>query len=98
MLFRTNLSYTDKNEGKVTRVDHMLNSHASSTPSPSSATRGRFDAMVRFTHLAIAVCFFVVYFTGDDEALHRVHTTCGYSLLVLIVFRLLWQMMSAPAN
>ena len=75
----------------------MLNPHAN-TSSTSSATRGRFDAMVRFTHLAIAVCFFVVYFTGDNEALHVVHTTCGYSILVLIVFRLMWQMISAPTN
>lgn len=50
-----------------------------------------WDASVRISHWALAVFFFLAYFTGEDEGfIFRVHLYVGYLILLIVVYRLAW--------
>jgi cytochrome b len=49
-----------------------------------------WDLPTRVFHWSLASCFIGAYITGDDDRWALVHVTCGYTLLGLIVFRLIW--------
>ena len=47
-----------------------------------------WDFLIRVFHWSLVLTFFISYFTGDEEDL--VHVYAGYTVLGLIVFRLIW--------
>lgn len=49
-----------------------------------------WDIPTRVFHWALVVCFSVAYLTGESERWALVHVTSGYTLLGLIIFRLIW--------
>lgn len=58
--------------------------------------RGRvlvWDAPVRVTHWAMAICFFGAYLSAEDDGLRSLHVALGYTLAILVAFRLLWGVM-----
>nr|WP_174505475.1 cytochrome b/b6 domain-containing protein [Acinetobacter sp. Marseille-Q1620] len=49
------------------------------------------DAIVRLFHILILFSFFIAYFTGDHEDLITFHIISGYTIVVALIFRLIWQ-------
>ena len=49
-----------------------------------------WDAPTRIFHWVLALCFAGAMITQDMESLRLVHITCGYTMLGLVGFRLLW--------
>jgi cytochrome b len=49
-----------------------------------------WDLPTRVFHWSLALSFIGAYVTGENDRWALVHVTCGYTLLGLIVFRLLW--------
>ncbi|MCK9395198.1 MAG: cytochrome b/b6 domain-containing protein [Methylobacter sp.] len=49
-----------------------------------------WDIPTRVFHWSLALSFTGAYVTGESERWALVHVTCGYTLLGLIVFRLVW--------
>ncbi|MCC7201830.1 MAG: cytochrome b/b6 domain-containing protein [Nitrospirae bacterium] len=47
-----------------------------------------WDPFVRIFHWALVACFAIAYLVGDDFL--SIHVLAGYSVLVLVLFRLLW--------
>jgi cytochrome b len=60
---------------------------AHSAPAPSRRT---VDAPTRAFHWLFALSFVGAYLTADGERWRMVHVTLGYTLIGLIVFRLVW--------
>ncbi len=56
-------------------------------PQPSRRT---IDAATRVFHWLLALCFTGAYLTADGERWRLVHVTLGYTMVGLIVFRLVW--------
>lgn len=71
-------------------MDNTL-SQTSDTPAPNTvATRRLIDAPVRAFHWLIVLCFAVAWLTGDGEELRYVHITAGYTMIGLLVFRVVY--------
>lgn len=49
-----------------------------------------WDAPVRVFHWLMALCFAGAYLTSEQDGLRLLHVTLGYSMVGLVVFRLLW--------
>jgi cytochrome b len=49
-----------------------------------------WDLPTRVFHWLFAVAFVGAYATGDSERWRDVHLLCGYSMLVLVAFRIVW--------
>ena len=47
-----------------------------------------WDPLVRIFHWTLVIAFFIAYFTEDD--LLKVHVWAGYTVLALVLWRLLW--------
>ena len=47
-----------------------------------------WDPLVRIFHWMLVIAFFTAYATGED--IHEVHEWMGYTVLGLVVFRVLW--------
>jgi cytochrome b len=47
-----------------------------------------WDLPLRIFHWSLVSCFFIAYFTEDDFM--TLHTYAGYTIIGLIVFRLIW--------
>lgn len=52
-----------------------------------------WDPLVRIFHWTLAIAFFIAYFTEDD--LLKVHVWAGYTVLALVLWRLLWGVIGA---
>jgi cytochrome b len=70
----------------------MNTAHATtaSTPSVSTAKALVWDLPTRFFHWSLAICFAGAWLTSDSERQQLLHFLFGYSLLGLIVFRIVW--------
>jgi len=53
-----------------------------------AASRLMVDAPVRMFHALFAVCFFGAWLTSESEAWRSLHVTLGYSMIVLLLFRI----------
>src|SRR5574343_437826 len=60
------------------------------TPMPHTTQRRITDAPTRLFHWAFATCFIGAYLSSDSERLLKIHAAMGYSMVVLLVFRLLY--------
>ena len=49
-----------------------------------------WDLPTRVFHWLLVINFFVAYLTGDNDRWALIHITCGYTILGLILFRLVW--------
>ena len=49
-----------------------------------------WDFPTRIFHWTLAVCFAGAMITQDMESLRLVHNTCGYTMLGLVAFRIIW--------
>ena len=49
-----------------------------------------WDLPTRLFHWSLALSFICAYLTGESERWALIHLTCGYTLLGLIAFRLIW--------
>lgn len=49
-----------------------------------------WDLPVRVTHWLLVVCFAGAYLTSQEESASLVHVTFGYTLVGLMIFRVLW--------
>lgn len=49
-----------------------------------------WDTPTRIFHWVLALCFAVAIITQEMESLRLIHITCGYTMLGLVGFRLLW--------
>jgi len=49
-----------------------------------------WDAPVRLFHALMLLCFAGAWLTAETERWRLVHTTLGYTMVALVVFRLLW--------
>ncbi len=49
-----------------------------------------WDIPTRVFHWSLALSFLGSYLSGESERWALIHITCGYTLLGLIVFRLIW--------
>lgn len=65
-------------------------SPADSSGSPVAASRRVVDAPTRMVHWLMALSFTGAYITAEAERWHLLHITLGYTLLGLIVWRLVW--------
>jgi len=67
----------------------------SAAPAAAGARPSRriIDAPTRAFHWLMALSFLGAYLTADGERWRLVHVTLGYTLVGLIVFRLLWGML-----
>ncbi len=65
-------------------------SPADSSGSPVAASRRVIDAPTRMVHWLMALSFTGAYITAETERWQLVHITLGYTLLGLIVWRLVW--------
>lgn len=52
-----------------------------------------WDAPVRVFHWLMVLCFAGAYLTSESEVWRLVHVTLGYTMVGLVVFRLLWGVM-----
>ncbi|MDG2538805.1 cytochrome b/b6 domain-containing protein [Dyella jiangningensis] len=62
-------------------------------PDQPKETKGRvlvWDAPVRVTHWAMVICFFGAYLTAEEDKLRSLHVALGYTLAILVAFRLFW--------
>lgn len=73
----------------------------SASPAESGAqaqpSRRTIDAPTRAFHWLMALSFAGAYLTGDGERWRLVHVTLGYTIIGLIVFRLVWGLLG-PAQ
>ncbi len=53
-----------------------------------------WDPLVRLFHWALVAAFFIAYFTEDDWL--SWHVVAGYTVLGLVLFRLLWGFIGTP--
>lgn len=60
---------------------------------PSAPSRRTMDAASRAFHWLLALCFTGAYFTAEGERWRLVHVSLGYTMVGLMVFRLLWGLM-----
>ena len=60
---------------------------ATETPAKS---RRVWDLPVRITHWSLVVCFFGAWLTRDGDATRLLHMLFGYSLALLVAFRIAW--------
>ena len=56
--------------------------------SPHLPTRRVSDAPTRMFHWLLALCFAGAYLTSESERVQRLHAAFGYTMLVLLLFRL----------
>ena len=49
-----------------------------------------WDLPVRIFHWLLAACFVGVFATGDSERWRDIHIMLGYTMLILVAFRLIW--------
>lgn len=56
----------------------------------SGVTRRVVDAPTRMFHWLLALCFVGAYLTSESERLQVAHAAFGYTMLALLVFRLLY--------
>lgn len=49
-----------------------------------------WDFPTRIFHWTLAICFAGAIITQDMESLRIVHNTCGYTMLGLVAFRMIW--------
>lgn len=49
-----------------------------------------WDAPVRLTHWLMVTSFFTAYLTTEDDELRWLHLSAGYTLAILVAFRLVW--------
>jgi cytochrome b len=49
-----------------------------------------WDIPTRLFHWSLAAAFTIAYITSESERLQNIHIICGYTVLGLIAFRLLW--------
>jgi cytochrome b len=47
-----------------------------------------WDPAVRIFHWSLAIAFFAAYLSGEE--LHALHEVMGYTILVLVIFRIIW--------
>lgn len=59
-------------------------------PSPRAATVLVWDLPVRLFHWTMALSFAGAWLTAESERWRLVHVSLGYTLAVLVVFRLVW--------
>lgn len=59
-------------------------------PARPAATRRVVDAPTRAFHWLFALSFLGAFITADGERFRLVHVTLGYTVIGLVVFRLLW--------
>lgn len=64
--------------------------HPGAAASAATPTRRVVDAPTRAFHWLLALCFAGAYLSADGERWRLVHVTLGYTMIGLIVFRLLW--------
>ncbi|MBM3387138.1 MAG: cytochrome b/b6 domain-containing protein [Betaproteobacteria bacterium] len=57
---------------------------------PSPPLRRVSDAPTRMFHWSFAACFIGAYLSSESERLVKVHAMLGYSMVALLVFRLLY--------
>lgn len=69
---------------------NMLISNLSTSRHKTIPSRRIVDAPVRLFHLGAAVCFTGAYLKADSEHFQAVHVSLGYTLLGLVVFRIVW--------
>lgn len=62
----------------------------SSQAASAAPSRRVIDAPTRVVHWLLALSFTGAYLTAESERWHLVHITLGYTLLGLIVWRLVW--------
>ncbi len=55
-----------------------------------AATRRVTDAPTRMFHWLLALCFAGAHLTSESERMQLIHAAFGYSMVVLLVFRLLY--------
>ena len=53
-----------------------------------------WDPLVRIFHWSMAACFLVAYVTEDEWL--QLHVAAGYTILGLILFRLMWGVIGTP--
>ena len=63
---------------------------APSTPARTGPGRRVTDAPTRMLHWLFALCFVGAYLSGDSERLRALHVTLGYTMMGLLVARLLY--------
>jgi cytochrome b len=51
-----------------------------------------WDAPVRLSHWLMVVCFIGAYWSAGDDGLRPLHITAGYTLAILVAFRVFWGM------
>lgn len=71
-------------------MNTMSASPADSSGAPLAASRRVIDAPTRMVHWLMALSFTGAYITAESERWHLLHITLGYTLLGLIVWRLVW--------
>lgn len=49
-----------------------------------------WDAPTRVAHWLMVICFFGAYLTAEEDDLRLLHITLGYTLAILVAFRLFW--------
>ena len=49
-----------------------------------------WDLPTRVFHWLMVICFAIAYFTASDDRLAMIHATAGFTILGLLLFRLLW--------
>ena len=60
--------------------------------------RRAVSAPVRASHALLAVAFSVAYLTGDSDFWQTVHVAMGYTVLGVIVMRVLWGLVAARSE
>ncbi len=55
---------------------------------PEKSSVQVWDIPVRVFHWSLVILFVIAYFTGDEE--NNVHIYCGYAVLALVLFRIVW--------
>src|SRR4051812_17502581 len=54
-----------------------------------------WDLPVRAFHWLIALCFAGAWLTAESEQWQLLHVTLGYTMAILVVFRLVWGMVGS---
>ncbi len=57
---------------------------------PPKTTRRMVDAPTRLFHWLFALCFAGAYLTSESERVQQLHAAFGYTIVALLVFRLLY--------
>lgn len=67
-----------------------LNATMSADVAPTKPSRRIVELPMRLFHTFMAVSFLGAYLTAESERFRLLHVSLGYTLLGLVVFRLLW--------